>query len=437
MKQFLQHHRFQLITVFLMFVMASIGTQTASAYTYNSFRANNDILYYDDDFKAGICTASNPATPGTADFSNVPDPWRSLILDIAGLYPTADPRLVAATLWIENRGWPDYNKDWGVSSASAAGPWQFIPSTWALMGTDGDNDGVKDPNNPKDAVHAAYKHQKDSMGKPLIDGFTGDIDAGLSLIFQRDRQNLLSFMASYNGRGAPDGVALKDFPRGENADYVMMAYYLLASNFTKSWSTASGQVMDISGTSAAQSAIAQQKFGTDNCNNAKAPVTTDGYAFPIGGIPKNQISNGYRWPCPTICHHDKTHAMDLFHVENSSDTSKDNLSVGLPVYAITKGKIQSLGVYKNISGCYAFQFLSDDGWYYWYGHIRNVSAQEGQSVEPGTKIAEIGERKCTGNDSVPHLHIDRGYPKGHIGGIDAYRDPSFTELMNGLYERLP
>lgn len=40
----------------------------------------------------------------------------------------------------------------------AVGPFQFIPSSWAIFGVDGNNDGIADPNNMYDAVPAAVRH---------------------------------------------------------------------------------------------------------------------------------------------------------------------------------------------------------------------------------------------------------------------------------------
>ena len=40
----------------------------------------------------------------------------------------------------------------------AVGPMQFIPSSWAIFGRDGDGDGVRDPHNYYDAAQAAADH---------------------------------------------------------------------------------------------------------------------------------------------------------------------------------------------------------------------------------------------------------------------------------------
>jgi len=40
----------------------------------------------------------------------------------------------------------------------AVGPFQFIPSSWAIFGRDGNADGVQDPQNVLDAIPAAVAH---------------------------------------------------------------------------------------------------------------------------------------------------------------------------------------------------------------------------------------------------------------------------------------
>jgi Transglycosylase SLT domain len=53
----------------------------------------------------------------------------------------------------------------GPSSAGAVGWMQFMPSTWETYGVDANGDGVKDPNNPEDAIFAAASYLK-AAGMP-------------------------------------------------------------------------------------------------------------------------------------------------------------------------------------------------------------------------------------------------------------------------------
>ena len=92
-------------------------------------------------------------------------------------------------------------------------------------------------------------------------------------------------------------------------------------------------------------------------------------------------------------------------------------------------------------GCSSIQFLADDGFYYWYGHIKNVTVQEGVHVAAGTRMAELADRDmgsaCIG--SAPHLHIDRGCTTAdgpQPGGMDSCRDPAFIPFLSQIYERL-
>jgi len=388
-------------------------------------RIGNGIYFYNPNDQGETTTTGPCTTPGTStgELGGVPDPWRSLITSTASTYPDVDMRLVAATLWIENRGWPDYNKDWAVSSAGAKGPWQFIDSTWngngswPGMGTDGDGDGIKDPNNPKDAVHAAFKHQIGSAGKPIITGFNGDLEAGLSLVFKRNDTNLLYYLAKYNGSGAPDGVALKDFPSGQNADYVKYGYYLLASDFTLAWDGAGGSK------SIAQDGIASGGGG-DACGSPETGiVSSDGYSFPLG-LAKSKITY---LPCnKTTCHHDGTPASDMF------------APLGTSVFAIEDGTVASVSDgYDGIPGCYSINLFGKSGWKYWLGHIKSPVVSPNQSVKAGQKLALVGEKKCA-KGTPEHLHIDRGGPeKGENGGYDCCRSPTLIPLLNTLYEELP
>ena len=48
----------------------------------------------------------------------------------------------------------------------------------------------------------------------------------------------------------------------------------------------------------------------------------------------------------------------------------------------------------------------------------------------------MGIGVCADNTS-PHEHIDRGYPKGTGGGVNGKRDPDFPKVMNELFKTLP
>jgi murein DD-endopeptidase MepM/ murein hydrolase activator NlpD len=52
----------------------------------------------------------------------------------------------------------NFGRNMGPSSAGAIGWMQFLPSTWLRWGLDASGDGVADPWNPEDAVHAAARY---------------------------------------------------------------------------------------------------------------------------------------------------------------------------------------------------------------------------------------------------------------------------------------
>ncbi|MEI7692533.1 MAG: lytic transglycosylase domain-containing protein, partial [Actinomycetes bacterium] len=63
----------------------------------------------------------------------------------------------------------DYGRNLSTSSAGAMGWMQFMPGTWESYGVDANHDGVKDPNNPVDAIFAAARYLKASGGNTSIE----------------------------------------------------------------------------------------------------------------------------------------------------------------------------------------------------------------------------------------------------------------------------
>jgi hypothetical protein len=117
----------------------------------------------------GTPTPSNPgfidALPGPSTASGVPNfiirkfrvpPFLLPIYQAAGIEYGIRWEVLAAINEIET----DYGRNLNVSSAGAVGWMQFMPSTWAAYGTDGNKDGRKDPYNPVDAIFAAARYLK-------------------------------------------------------------------------------------------------------------------------------------------------------------------------------------------------------------------------------------------------------------------------------------
>ena len=80
-----------------------------------------------------------------------PKTYRDLYIDSARYCPGLRWQVLAAIGQVES----GHGRNVGPSTAGALGPMQFLPSTWAYSGVDGDGDGKADIMNPYDAVPAA------------------------------------------------------------------------------------------------------------------------------------------------------------------------------------------------------------------------------------------------------------------------------------------
>ncbi|MFF4534034.1 peptidoglycan DD-metalloendopeptidase family protein [Streptomyces sp. NPDC001407] len=119
---------------------------------------------------------------GLSNTKEIPDWLRPIIIDAVAKHgcPELTPSLLAAQLYTES----NFDPDPPDGGAGALGIAQFIPSTWAVEGIDGDGDGKKDPLNPKDAVPsmASYdcKVAKDVRSVPgdRVDNMLAAYNAG-------------------------------------------------------------------------------------------------------------------------------------------------------------------------------------------------------------------------------------------------------------------
>lgn len=164
----------------------------------------------------------------------------------------------------------------------------------------------------------------------------------------------------------------------------------------------------------------------------------DGFTYGWPVAPARQSENGgvpgtSALPCNSnSCHHDGTPAFDI------SRKPGEDAAVGTPVFAIVSGRIENRrDTYQGRAGCQTIQLVGEDGYWYWYGHVQGIEKANGDEVTAGEQIAIIGQRKCTGNGSLPHLHIDRGSPKGHPGGSVGSRDAGMLNIINTLFNNMP
>lgn len=290
---------------------------------------------------------------------------------------------------------PPYGKgaSWpSMNAYSAYGPFQFITSTWQAYKPKGAND-TSDRLDLKKSAMAAAKYLAASGGKK---GASTEKLRQAAFAYNHSNTYVQSVMNTYK--------------------------YLSKSGDTSIDSTGSG--------------------GAVGCptGSGDGGEVIDGFAFPVGSLKKSEVGTNNGMPCRNLskgCHHDGTSAFDIGKGVGSSGILGQH-SKGLPVYAIEDGKITNYNqTYMGISGCPTYQLKGESGWVYWYGHTTGTNIRVGSKVKAGQKIAEIGPSKCTGNGSMPHLHIDRGTPKGANGGSMGSRDPSLNEVINNLWEALP
>ena len=152
----------------------------------------------------GVPPTSGPEQDFPSSFAlrDIPAPYLALYREAAARYGI-DWAVLAAIGKVEcDHGRdpdPSCTRPGAVNSAGAGGPMQFLASTWARFGVDGDGDGVKSRWDPADAIFGAANYLRAS-------GAPGDLRGA---IFAYNHatwyvEEVLRIAASYRAAAAPE-----------------------------------------------------------------------------------------------------------------------------------------------------------------------------------------------------------------------------------------
>jgi murein DD-endopeptidase MepM/ murein hydrolase activator NlpD len=332
----------------------------------------------------------------------------------------------------------------GPSSAGAVGWMQFMPSTWARWGTDGDGDGVANPWDPEDAVHAAarylaaagahddiaraifaYNHAQWYVDEVLslasqLDSGALDLSAGLGtgvdyrLAAVQDQLSAARKQVSRAQRLVPgderrlDRLAQRKLElsrRAGDATISTSAFAKLEARIARieaeeartnerleeRQATLDAAVTAVGGL---EDQLAAAALADPVTATAGSPAAVAGYVFPVGGGPE-VVSVGH--------HHHDYPAADIAAPEGS------------PLFALADSFV--LDTY-DVGNCgIGFSIELQDGTQYTYCHLsyREPAVRAGAALGAGQPVGLVGH---TGHATGPHLHLQfdpaTKYPQNEV-----------------------
>jgi murein DD-endopeptidase MepM/ murein hydrolase activator NlpD len=341
----------------------------------------------------------------------------------------------------------DFGRNMGPSSAGAVGWMQFMPDTWLRWGLDASGDGIADPWNPDDAVHAAARY---------LAAAGGQTDISRAIFAYNHAQwyvdDVLELAALFGGGGSADvvfsldrmAVALEEAEahvaslgealraaqdrhrelearaapiRAEAGDLALLLSDRLDAEHD---AFAAEDERDAAATEvarleaeldAAEEALAVARSGAHSASFLPAaagllrmPTRADGYVFPVGGGP-GAVSVGHE-------HHDYP-AADIA------------APLGSPVYALADAVVESLVDDDRCGIGLTLRTLDGLKWIYCHLSHRDGAVQPGVVLSAGQWVGLVGS---TGNSTGPHLHLGlepARYPQ-EMPWFQEFADLAFT-----------
>jgi murein DD-endopeptidase MepM/ murein hydrolase activator NlpD len=325
----------------------------------------------------------------------------------------------------------NFGQNMGPSSAGAIGWMQFMPSTWAEWGTDGNGDGVADPWNAEDAIVSAARYLAAAGGATDIaravyaynhaDWYVTEV-LDLAQLYAQGGSTAVTFDQVQSGlEAARQSVA------ATNAQLVaQLAVVQRLARVTQRWQRLEDRAELLStrlaygkqaGLAQAREALARAEadalarrlararrdlarlraaaapmtFAPGTASLFGAPAYFGRYVFPVGGGP-GLVSVAHT-------HHDYP-AADIAAPEGS------------PVYALSNGVVVRAWQQPEPSCGIGLTYRTDDGQEWTYCHL----SYEEPDVRPGAALAAgspVGLVGMTGDATGPHLHLQLDPPTSY------------------------
>ena len=320
----------------------------------------------------------------------------------------------------------NFGRNMGPSSAGAVGWMQFMPDTWLRWGMDGNGDGIADPWNPDDAIHAAARYLAAANGRTDISRaifaynhaqwyvddvlqlaamFGGDV-AGADVVFSLDRmalaleqaqEQVASLSEQLDAAEAAESASAAKSERltaaAEDLEQLLSDRVLAEKDAFQAGEELAAATAEAdrlraelaqaqAALEAAQSSAASASFAPAAAGVLRMPTRADGYVFPVGGGP-GAVSVGR--------HHHDYPAADIA------------APLGAPFYALADGIVLSV----VDDGRCGTGFVLRTAGRARVGVLppllpRSRVCEEGLLVSAGQWVGLVGS---TGHSTGPHLHL--------------------------------
>ena len=319
----------------------------------------------------------------------------------------------------------NFGRNMGPSSAGAVGWMQFMPDTWLRWGMDVNGDGIADPWNPDDAIHAAARYLAAANGRTDISRaifaynhaqwyvddvlqlaavFGGDV-AGADVVFSLDRmalaleqaqEQVASLSEQLDAAEAAESASASKSERlsaaAEDLEQLLSDRVLAEKDAFQAGEDLAAATAEAdrlraelaqaqAALEAAQSSAASASFAPAAAGVLRMPTRADGYVFPVGGGP-GAVSVGR--------HHHDYPAADIA------------APLGAPLYALADGIVLSVIDDGRCGTGFVLQTLDGLEWVYCHLSYRDPGLGEGLLVSAGQWVGLVGS---TGHSTGSHLHL--------------------------------